>query len=102
MSRQQKLEHQLRDILHPSYLHIDNESHSHALRGSETHFKIIAVSTQFTGMSLLKRHQFIYAHCADEFQNGLHALSLHLYTPEEWQQRTSIPQTPACHGGSKQ
>jgi len=34
--------------------------------------------------------------------NGIHALTLHLYTPAEWQDSESgAPQSPPCMGGSK-
>jgi BolA protein len=37
-----------------------------------------------------------------EFDEGMHACALHLYSDEEWQQRQSqAPQSPDCAGASK-
>jgi BolA protein len=90
-------------LLKPLVLEIENESSAHNVPdGSETHFKILAVSDVFLCLNRIKRHQLIYERLSDELQNGLHALSLHLYTPDEWQKRTNIiPDSPVCHGGSK-
>lgn len=35
-----------------------NESHMHSVpKGAETHFKVVVVSDQFDGLSLLQRHR---------------------------------------------
>ena len=31
-----------------------------------------------------------------ELSSGLHALSLHLYTEEEWQRLSQVPLSPLC------
>ncbi|MCH8499554.1 MAG: BolA/IbaG family iron-sulfur metabolism protein [Marinobacter sp.] len=80
-----------------------NESHSHSVpANSETHFKVTLVSASFAGQFKVKRHQRIYALLADELNAGVHALALHLYTPEEWVARDgAAPASPNCMGGSK-
>ncbi|HET8704971.1 MAG TPA: BolA family transcriptional regulator, partial [Pseudomonadales bacterium] len=32
---------------------------------------------------------------------GLHALAIHTYTPEEWSAVGAVPASPKCAGGSK-
>ena len=38
----------------------------------------------------------VYALVTDEMEKGLHALALHLYTPQEWQEIAKAPDSPAC------
>ena len=84
------------------FLDVVNESHGHSVpKNSETHFKITLVSDAFTGVSAVKRHQQIYGLLSDELANGVHALALHLYTPEEWATKQGAPESPKCMGGSK-
>lgn len=100
MSRQTLIETRLREALPLQHLDVLDESHNHSA-GQETHFKVVAVSPAFTGLRAVARHQKVYALLADEMQKGLHALALHLYTPEEWAQAGVAPDSPACRGGSK-
>lgn len=100
MSRQSLIESRLREALPLTHLEVLNESHNHSA-GQDTHFKIVAVSDVFSGLRAVARHQKVYALLADEMQRGLHALALHLYTPDEWAATGAAPASPACRGGSK-
>lgn len=100
MSRQSLIEARLREALPLEHLEVLNESHNHSA-GQDTHFKVVAVSPAFAGQRAVARHQRIYALLGDEMQKGLHALALHLYTPEEWALAGAAPDSPACRGGSK-
>ncbi|MEM8594782.1 MAG: BolA/IbaG family iron-sulfur metabolism protein [Pseudomonadota bacterium] len=79
-----------------------NESHMHSVpANSETHFKLTLVSEQFESMRKVARHQAMYQLLDHELNNGVHALALHLYTPEEWVERANAsPDSPNCLGGS--
>ena len=81
------------------YEHLDliNESHMHAGPLTESHFKLIVVSKDFAGQARIKRHQLVYRILSDELSNSIHALSLHLYTPEEWLIQ-NVPDSPLCAG----
>ncbi|GHC24695.1 BolA family protein [Aidingimonas halophila] len=100
MSIQARIEDKLQS-LDPDYLSVENESHMHNVPAdSETHFKVTLVSERFSGLMPVKRHQQIYAALADELAGPVHALALHLYTPEEWQARgANRPDSPHCRGG---
>ena len=100
---QQSIISKLTSLLAPELLEVLNESHMHSVpENSETHFKVIAVSAAFDGLSLVKRHQLIYQQLQSELQNGLHALALHTYTLQEWQARQQqVTPSPDCMGGSK-
>ena len=88
----------------PNYLEVTNESYKHNVpEGSESHFKVVIVSSKFEGVNLVKRHQMVNTLLKEEFNNGLHALSIMAKTPEQWTSAGNklIHETPNCLGGSK-
>ena len=86
----------------PNHLEVINESASHNVpAGSESHFKVIISADFFRNKSAVKRHQAIYAELAEELRNPIHALSLHVYSEEEWIALDAIPASPKCLGGSE-
>ncbi len=89
--------------LRPEVMEVLNESHMHSVpANSETHFKVTLVSEDFANTRKVQRHQKVYALVADELAGPVHALALHLYTPDEWQAgQQSSPDSPNCLGGSK-
>ncbi|MGQ7246779.1 BolA family protein [Halomonas sp. V046] len=102
MSIQTTIEDKLK-ALEPTELVVENESHMHSVPpNSETHFKVTLVSERFEGLMPVKRHQQIYALLADELSGPVHALALHLYTPQEWNLRGAArPNSPNCLGGGR-
>lgn len=101
MSRQERILKILEQHYTQSHVSVLNESmHHHVPKNSETHFKIEIISEAFENMSRLQRHQMINQLLQEEFKSGMHALSLHLYTAEEWQKRNkkSLP-SPSCKDG---
>lgn len=57
------------------------------VQGDGDHFEATVVSEQFSELNLVKQHQMVYQALGDRFQNDLHALALHTYTPEQWARR---------------
>ena len=99
MTIQQSIETKVNQQLQPQFLDIENESHRHSGPAAESHFKLTVVSDRFEGLNLVKRHQQLYSLLADEMAGELHALALHLYTPEEWLQRQQqVRSSPNCRG----
>lgn len=100
MSTQDTIEAKLK-ALEPDFLAVENESHRHNVpANSETHFKVTLVARRFEGLMPVKRHQQLYALLADELAGPVHALALHLFTPEEWEASgRSRPDSPDCRGG---
>lgn len=90
----------LLEYFNPTVVEVLNESHGHSVpKGSQTHFKVTLVSAFFNGVGRVKRHQMVYEKLAAELTTGVHALALHLYTEEEWSQRSGVaPESPACAG----
>lgn len=98
-SRKTRIETLLKSAFNPSHLEVIDESFMHHVpEGAESHFKVICVSTLFAEKTLVARHRWVNAELKAEFSLGLHALSLHLFTPEEWLIST-ISASPACRGG---
>ncbi len=101
MSVQDVIEQKLTAAFAPQHLEVRNESGGHNVpAGSETHFKVVLVSTLFDGERLLARHRRVNAALADELQGPVHALAIHTYTADEWQARFGeAPMSPPCQGG---
>ncbi len=101
MSRENRIKQIIVNELNPSFLEVVNESHKHHVPdGAETHFKLSIVTNQFTGVSKIARHRLVNNLLAGELTTGLHALSLHLHTPEEWEKSNRTqPDSPACRDG---
>ncbi len=91
------------EAFQPQHLLIENESPSHGLPASaEKHFRVELVSDQFSGKSRMERHQMVYALLKPELEVQIHALTMHLFTIEEWLQRgQSASESPQCLGGSR-
>ena len=94
------IEQKLTAGLSLTHLDIINESHMHSGPATDSHFKLIVVAEDFAGKRPVARHQLVYGLLADELAGPVHALALHLYTPEEWQtQQNAVPDSPKCRGG---
>ena len=95
ISMQNHLEEQLQLALEPEFFEVVNESSQHSGPATESHFKIVVVSSNFNQMKLIDRHRFINKLFADELKH-IHALAMHTYTPIEWEKRNSAPDSPEC------
>jgi BolA protein len=90
----------LTEALAPVVFEIDNESHGHNVpANSETHFRVLLVSEAFRGLSRVKRHQCVYKAAAPALEQGVHALAMQCFTPEEWDQSPDRLSSPPCQGG---
>ena len=96
-NRKNRLETTLNEHVAPFFLDVKNESYMHQVpKDAETHFKITIVSDFFNSLRTIERHKKMYQLLAHELSNGLHALSLYTYTPEEWHNLDSLPSSPLC------
>lgn len=96
------IEQRVRDGLAVTHLEIENESHMHSVGpDAQTHFRLVIVSDDFSGLLPVRRHQHVYAALGDVFAQGLHALALHTFTAAEWQARGGQSEaSPTCRGGA--
>lgn len=103
MTVQQRIQEQLEARFDCHYLEVANESDQHNVpAGSESHFRIVIVSPDFSGETAIARHRSVYGVLTDEMAGPVHALALHAYTPDEWRQRQAqAPQSPPCQGGGR-
>lgn len=102
MSRKDRIEHLLNHEISPVYLNVEDESANHHVpQGAETHFKVTAVSSRFINLSRIARHRLLNHLLSPEFALGLHALSMHLYTPDEWEKNKTVLKSPSCRDGYK-
>ena len=81
-------------------MEVVNESHMHSYpQESERYFKVVVVSDQFNGKSLVQRHRAINTLLTPELEKTVHALSIVAKTPEQWE--GEAPKSPPCLGGSR-
>lgn len=101
MRMYEMIEQRLADAFAPAHLEVVNESANHNVpAGSETHFKVVLVSSAFAGQRLIARHRAVNAVLADALAGGVHALAIHTYTETEWRARFgTAPMSPPCLGG---
>lgn len=88
------------DDLQASHLSLINESHRHSTGSDHSHYKLVLVSAQFRNRSRLQRHREVQHRLAAALAGPVHALALHLYSPEEWARQQQPPASPPCRGGS--
>jgi BolA family transcriptional regulator, general stress-responsive regulator len=72
----------------PQSITIEDQSakhagHAGAAPGGETHYRMRMVAEAFAGLSRVERQRLVYQALREEFDTGLHALSLDLKTVEE-------------------
>ena len=101
MNRKQRIEEELAVAMDLIHLEVLDESHGHNVPpGAESHFKVVAVSESFCGLSRIEKHRRVNGVLSKEFERGLHALSIHAYSPEDWTKRQAeVPLSPPCAGG---
>lgn len=100
MNLQAVIESKIQTAFHVGYLAIENESHMHSGSATESHFKMTLVANEFGGMSKVKRHQAVYKVLAKEMPE-FHALALHTFSPQEWEEAPNVNESPLCRGGGK-
>jgi len=88
LSRASRIQEQLKRTFAPSVLELADESsrhagHAGARPGGETHYRLRMVSAAFEGLNRVARQRLVYQALGEEFDTGLHALSLDLKTDAE-------------------
>ena len=100
MVTQKKIEEKLSAAFNVKHMSLVNESHMHAVPpGSESHFQLILVSSDFSGLSLVARQRRVNEVLKEELAGVIHALSQKILTPKEWeQQKNRAMVSPKCLG----
>ena len=102
MSIRQQIIDKITQELSPSYLLVENESHMHSVpANSETHFRVIVVSSEFDHLSRVMRQRKIYQLLKEELAGPVHALAQWCFSPSEWQKQQEAEaqalQSPKCN-----
>ncbi|MGH7080990.1 MAG: BolA family protein [Acetobacteraceae bacterium] len=87
-SRADRIESLLRTHFRPSRIEVRDDSQRHQGHAGwrpegETHYAVLLVSSSFSGQSRVARARAVHAALAQEFEGGMHALSLKLAAPDE-------------------
>jgi len=82
------IEQRLREQLDPTHLEILDDSAKHAghlgATSSGGHYRLVIVSGEFDGKSLIARHRLVNEAVRDLFGDKIHALSMRTLTPDQW------------------
>lgn len=86
-ARDQKLRQRLEEAFNPRELLVKDQSRLHigheGAKGGKGHFEVTIVSTLFSDLSRVRRHQMIYDALSDLIESDIHALRIRAYTPAE-------------------
>lgn len=90
MSIAARIRDKLTEALNPVRLDLMDDSAHHAghagvmgLAVQETHFRLTIIAEAFRGQTRIQRQREIYRLLAQEFADGLHALTVTAKTPDE-------------------
>lgn len=82
------IEQRLREQLDPTHLEILDDSAKHAGHPGATssggHYRLVIVSGEFDGKSLIARHRLVNEAVRDLFGDKIHALSMQTLTSDQW------------------
>ena len=82
------IEQRLRERLVPTHLELHDDSAKHAgHRGATSsggHYRLVIVSSEFEGKTLIERHRLVNEAVHDLFGPKIHALSMRTLTPDQW------------------
>ena len=91
MNIAKEIEKRISKALAPELIKLVNESHNHIGHAGDngsgkTHFKLMVVSGAFDGCNRIERHRIVFKEINSLFEEGLHALSLEVFTPIEYKE----------------
>lgn len=76
------------EALAATTLNLEDESAQHAGHAGAAsgggHYRLTIVSGRFDGLGPVARHRLVYETLGDLMQNGIHALAINAYTPDEF------------------
>ena len=77
---QEKFSPQDLEVIDESDLHIGHAGHTGA---GNSHFSVKIVSNAFRGMHRIQRHRSVYSALDELLKNGIHALKIKAFSPDE-------------------
>jgi len=86
-----QIEKTLKQGLEVHFLEIEDQGHLHAdhkpAKEGKLHLKMLVVSDEFLNLNQIERHQKIYTILTEYLADKLHALSLEVFTVDEYKSR---------------
>lgn len=82
--RKSKIIELITENLNVLHHEIINDSKLHSRPGDNTHYRLLVVSKDFEGLSTVKKHQMVYGALKPIFDEGLHSLSLSVFSESEY------------------
>lgn len=84
--RIERMDAALRATFAPAELIVEDQSASHAGHAGasgrgESHYRVRVVAERFRGLDRVERSRLVYAALSNEFETGLHALSVEAEPP---------------------
>ncbi|MGY6214736.1 BolA family protein [Methylolobus aquaticus] len=88
-ARIERIRARLEKALEPLHLELFDDSAAHAghagaRQSGGGHFSAIIVAEPFAGQSLVARHRLVYQALGDLMQTDIHAFSMKVYAPDEF------------------
>ncbi|MGH1469329.1 MAG: BolA family protein [Bdellovibrionales bacterium] len=80
---EEKIAKKINEHFKPEAFFLENESHMHSGPRTESHFKIYLASDEFVDLSRVERQRLVNDLMKEEFEAGLHALSMRLRSLKE-------------------
>jgi BolA protein len=85
----QRIEQILRERFRPDHFQLVDESqlhagHAGAAESGGGHYRVLVVSKEFAGRSLLEQHRLVNEALQSMIGNEIHAISIKTLTPEQW------------------
>lgn len=95
--RAEAVQVRLTEALTPVHLEVVDDSMAHAghagvVQSGGGHFHAVIVSEAFAGKTAVQRHQMVYRALGDMLHNDIHAFSMKVYTPLEYQSQKEATQ----------
>lgn len=82
------------------HTHVQSHPQTTSPKDSETHFKVVVVSSQFDSVkSPIQRHRLINSALEEELAGPVHALSIVAKSPAQWEKNQQVSPSPSCKGG---
>ncbi len=92
VDRRQHIENKLSSELKPVFIEVVDESHLHAghegAKSGGGHFRATIVSPEFEGLRSVAAQRLVFKILREEMTGMIHALSLELLTPADWEARS--------------
>ena len=88
-SVERKIKDAIDEHFSADFLKITNESHKHQGHAGdngtgESHFHLTIIDESFKGQNAVARQRLVYTSLSNLLKTQIHALSLSLFTPEEY------------------